>query len=425
MSLGIHLLDYHSFNLKGQDYAVLKKAEASFLESIEVIEELVQMNEVGRYREIEEEYEFRRRSLLLLSGRAYTNLGKTYYEQSEFICCRKNSFVCDQREHRSKLALAVRYLKNAEKDATTLKHQAEAKSHLDNRAKVHKYHADTLLAMTWRFQGHVFQRIMKEEICIGKLKKSAGLHGFSATSIDPNVPPKSDIDEIEAKVALILEQYDGACSLVRVSSSLSTCVLRSATKESWGQGLFNILCEAYDRAIVLIEKLEIFCRNSKVAKELITQHGIRSSTEIRKLKDEAIICRKNEANVKLKNLSDITHSVPNLQRNDLLRNEFLPKNKLAGSIVIGSTTRKTNAKLDQKNNIDKKKIKTDDAFDAFGIFTHEDIDSVNLEGILSPQTEFRKWGDELFVDQELNVDSYPSSEPRRPTEMIECIEDEN
>ena len=138
-----------------------------------------------------------------------------------------------------------------------------------------------------------------------------------------------------------------------------------------------------------------------------------------------MICRKNETNAKLTNLSDMTHSVPNLQRNDLLRNEFIPKNKVSGRIVIDGNRKETNAKLDQKNNIDKKKIKTDDAFDGFGIFEHEDIDSVNLEGILSPQIEFRKWGDELFVDQELNVDSYPSSEPTRPTEMKECIEDEN
>lgn len=419
MSLGILLLDYHSLTQNNQDYSILKKAEPYFQESIKIIKELVQMNKPDIDGE-REEFEFRQISLLLCSGRAYTNLGKTYFEQSEMILGRKNDFGGDQREQYSKLALAIKCFRNAEKDAIALRSKSVTKK-LDKRAELHVFDANSLLSMTWRFQGHAFLRLLKEEICIGKLRKAAGLSDFNATTIHVEPKVNSEVDEIEAKVSLILEQYDGACSLISISSSLSNRALQGTTNESWDEDVSKTLREAYDQATNLSEALEEFSHSSIAVKEMISQHDIRSSAEIKRLKDEAMKHnqQKKTADSKLSAQSAMNHSTtPSLPRNDLFRNASLSRSDTSGRIVIDSSARKKRDEFEEKKQSHKRKSETDDAFDGFGLHTNEDDEGPSFEEISLPKVQHRKWGDEIFEDQEMNADSYPSCEPERPAEMI-------
>ncbi len=74
--------------------------------------------------------------------------------------------------------------------------------------------------------------------------------------------------------------------------------------------------------------------------------------------------------------------------------------------------------FEEKKQSHKRKSETDDAFDGFGLHTNEDDEGPSFEEISLPKVQHRKWGDEIFEDQEMNADSYPSCEPERPAEMI-------
>ena len=129
--------------------------------------------------------------------------------------------------------------------------------------------------------------------------------------------------------------------------------------------------------------------------------------------------QKKPADSKLSAQSAMNHSTtPSLPRNDLFRNANLSRSDTSGRIVIDSSARKKRDEFEEKKQSHKRKSETDDAFDGFGLHTNEHDEGPSFEEISLPKVQHRKWGDEIFEDQEMNADSYPSCEPERPAEMI-------
>lgn len=423
MTVGILLLDYNGLLQTNQGYSILKKAEGYFQESINTIKQLVQLNNTDIDGE-QVDHEFRTRSLLLCSGRAWTNLGKTYFEQSEMLLDGTSGFGGVQRDQYSKLALAVKCFRNAEKDATTLRTKAEKEESYNKSAKFHILDANALLSMTWRFQGFAFLRLMKESVCMKKLRKAAGFDEFNNTE---TIDPKAQVDEIEAKALLLVEQYNGAYSLISISSSLSNRTLQSNTSDSSGEDLQNILIDAYIQAENMSELLEQLSSEHDIVKQIVLQHGIRSKMQIKQLRDEAIqgFLQKKKKHSNLSSLDAVNPSIPSLPRSDLFRNASLAQTEPTGFIVRGSTARKRRDDSDQRKDRPGKKSETDDAFDGFGLHTkvhgYESDGAVQnsiLDAISLPGIQYRKWGDELFEGKEMKADSYPSSVPEKPDEML-------
>jgi len=412
MTLGNLLLEYHSLIPKNQDYSLLQRAETRFEESIAIVQELGRMNKADG--EVDKEFNFRQRALLLCRGRANTNLGKTYFEQSEMRRVRG-----DQREHFSKLAKAVRHLRNAESDARSLRAQAITNIDLDPRAEMHKFDANLLLSLACRFQGYAFWRLSKEKTCIDALKKAAGLSDRDDTSIQ--VGPKVDGDTtlVEAKVGLMLEHYDGACSLVHITPPLFNLALRGNTNDKWDDDLFGTLCDGYDQAAKISETLEKLKGHSVGVKDMIEQKDVLPSSEINKLKDETMT-RYRERKLNGSQISLGNHSTLRLPRNDLFRNDgILSRSEPTERIVIDGTTRKQHDDLSKRNSKKMQPI-SDDAFDDFGLHTNDGNEATSFfDEELSPlPVQYRKWGDELFKENGMDIDAFPSCEPERPPEMI-------
>ena len=417
MLLGNFYLEYHSLAQNNQDYQVLIKAQKYYEESISVVGQLRRMNKPTR--DNDKEYKYRERALLLCQGRAYTNLGKTYFEQSEMILERKDG--SNRKEHATRLTSAARYLKRAEIEAKSLKVQA-VMNDVDDGTYLQRFDASLLLSLTCRFQGYVFLRMSKERESIDALKRACGIFGGDST-----IKPIQGEEEarVEAMVWLLLEQYDGACSLIQISTSLFDLSVRENGSVDWNENLLDTLRITFDKATKLSEILHNDLDYSSAIKENILQHGIRSVDEILKLKTET-----------LKRLSDRTSrgstlgvknlSVTGLPRNDLFRNdEILPRDlSVSERIVIDYSQR--NKILNTGKVSHKGKESTESSpFDAFNFesaVTEETSlidDNFMLE---SSSAQYRRWGDELLRDRGIGDGTYPSCEPERPPEMIRDME---
>jgi transcription antitermination factor NusG len=335
MTIGNLYLEYQSLAQNIQDDHVLNKAQNYFEESIAVIEQLRQMNKYVQDDDIEAK--FRDRALLLCRGRSYTNLGKTYFEYSEMIRDRKNGISGNRKEYMSRLNFAAQYLKRAERDAKTLKAQAVVYD-ADKGAHLHRLDANLLISLTCRFQGYVFLRMSRERECVDALKKACGI----ADCIESVMKPAQDEDKelIEAKVGILLEQYEGASSLIQISSLLFDLAVRDFTVKDWNAQLLDTLCKTFDKSIQLSEILSNAVDYSNTIKENLILHGIRKVDDIKKFKGQTLK-RLNDRASKKNTLSIKNLSSMNLPRNDLsLNSRMLPQNMPSERIVIDSTHRR-------------------------------------------------------------------------------------
>jgi len=417
MTLGNFYLEYHSLAQNNQDYQVLSKAQKYYEESISVVGQLRRMNKPTR--DNDREFKSRERALLLCRGRAYTNLGKTYFEQSEMILERKDG--SNRKEYATRLTSAARYLKRAETDARSLKVQA-VMNDADDGTYLQRFDASLLLSLTCRFQGYVFLRMSKERESIDALKRACGIFGGDST-----IKPIQGEEEarVEAMVWLLLEQYDGACSLIQISTSLFDLSVRENESVDWNENILDTLRVTFDKATKLSEILHNDLDYSSTIKENILQHGIRSVDEILKLKAET-----------LKRLSDRTSrgstlgiknlSVTGLPRNDLFRNDdILPRDlSVSERIVIDYSQRKKNLSTGNVSRKGKESTESSpfDAFDFESAVTEETSlvdDNFMLE---SSPAQYRRWGDEVLRDRGIGDGTYPSCEPERPPEMIRDME---
>lgn len=407
MELGNILLEYHSH---AQNYNILKKAEKYFIDASDVINELDDMNNHSVEDKKKKEY-----SLLLCRGRAHTNLGKIFYEQSESIRKRKSGFGGDRREQILRLTKAMMIFRNVEKDAKFVHIQATINDGLDKFAKEHVFEANSLLSMTCRFHANVLLKLSKRDACIAKMKEASGLDGnyLNVTTIDPN-----DKSETEEKVSLLIDQYDGACSLVDLCSSLSYTASGIAISNA-----SNCLPEAYDQASKISKVLVKLSHYDANAKKMMQQHNIKSYTELENLKGLSMK-KYQQSEVPGSDLSSLLNSERssmNLKRNDLFSSgSALPKNDPPERFIIGHTTRKKQKESSKTSNGNSTSMANDDAFDDFGLHTNEDdiVEALTEEIMFAPEMQYRKWGDELFADLSANADSYPSCEPVRPVEMV-------
>eukprot|EP01083_Nonionella_stella_P229006 811068_1 len=373
------------------------------------------------------DFKFRQRALLLVRGRANTNIGKAYFEEFEFLT--RNGKSCTA-EDMSKLKTAVKYLNNAERAARILRARAVSDSSSDQNTDLHKVNASDLECLACRFQGYAFLRLTKERECIKSAKKSCGIEDDDGDSDDESLTDnpllQGDPDVAAAKVGLILEQYSGACGLVNIVSSLFNTSLRNTDKNSDNSDdkLLILLAEAYDRARKISQVLEMLTLKDDIdhlnIKELVLQNEVTPSHDILLAKDIAMKQlkeRKCGENRRLPSMIDQRN--PGLLRNDLFRNgSVMPRNGPSERVVLDNhNILRSSGAQPQGMKRNSKKL-TDDAFDNFGLHTNAGDDGDGDEESAN-EVEYRKWGDEIFEELGIPINQYPSCEPKKPLEMLQ------
>lgn len=448
MSLGCLLLEFHDLtkgDQKSHESFILRKAEACFRESIKVIEELVQMTE-SCYVKSKNEFQLRERSNLLCNGRAFANLGKTYFEQAELMSGTMNNKT-EKKHLFSKISRAVKCLKRAETDALALRKAASTKMDIDTnnnneddvninmyerRKRIDLLDTYSLLSMIWRHQADSALKLSKDEVCLERLRKSSGLSDFNATTIiySKEEETMSEVEEIEAKANLMLQQYCGACVLVDIASSMSNRALKINTKNPTSKivdYLSSTIFDAYNQAAKLSELLENIAKGSKSIEDMKFQFDIQSSVSIQKLRDNAMALHQQKRTVDLSLFSlrakESRIPIPNLPRNDLFpQNENYNKSK--GTICFDVSSLRTRKQKSNTNDFqgteeEEEKRKEDlhqefnDTFANFGMEDHDNYvgDGESFDDVFGQtKIEHRKWGDERLEESEVNI--YPACAPQ-------------
>jgi len=422
MTIGNLYLECNSLVPNSDDFHYLRKAQRYFEESIHVIKELKIMNESDK--DDEKEFKNRKRALLLCRGRAYTNLGKTHFEQSEIIRKNQSGTLTFRREYMSRLSMSLKCFKIAEQEAEILRTQSIVSDSIDKRAELHMIDAKVMLSLACRFQGNAYLRLSKEKESIDVLKKACGMN-----ENDVNTFSKEKRSEVvEAFVWLLLERYDSACSLIHTCCSILDLAVRATSDESWNNIITDVLIECYDYIAKLSDTMHAFTHDNALVKGVIGQHEVLCSNDILKLKEEtAYRLRNRKCLNKSVQMSSKPPSLLDLPRNDLFRNQdkFL-SNQPRERVVINDTQHKPPA--DTVSNRHQKICLTGASFDNFSLDMGDsaeiDSDEILFTNMVRSKC-YRKWGDELLAENGLDVFAYPSCEPPRPDEMIRDLKKVN
>jgi len=430
MSLGSYYLELNGLLHANPKYSLIKKANSCFKESLKVVKNLESRMEHERENisSSDSDFKFRQRALLLVKGRANTNIGKASFEESEFLT--RNGKLCTA-EGISKLKTAVKYLDDAEINARMLRARAVSHSSSDQNTDLHKVNASDLECLACRFQGYALLRLAKEGDCIKSAKKSCGIEDddgdSDGESLADNPLLQGDPDVAAAKLGLILEQYSGACGLVNIVSSLFNTPLRNTDKNSDNSDdkLLILLAEAYDRARKISQVLEMLSLKDDIdhlnIKELVLQNEVTPSHDILSAKDIAMKRLKERKCGENRRLSSmvIDQRNPVLLRNDLFRNgAVMPRNEPSERVVLDNHNILISSGAQPQGMKRNSKKLSDDAFDNFGLHTNAGDDGVGDEESAN-KVEYRKWGDEIFEELGIPINQYPSCEPKKPLEMLQ------
>lgn len=419
MTIGNLYLEYNGLVQNNDDLHYLRKAQRYFEESIHTIEELNKMNESDK--DDDYEYKNRKRALLLCSGRAHTNLGKTHFELSEMIRKKQTQNAICHREYMSSLSLALKYFKVAEQEAEILRTQSIVADSSDKRAELHMIDAKVLVSLSCRFQGNAYLRLSKEKESIDALKKACGIEEHDMDTF--STEKRSEV--AEATLWLMLERYDSSCSLIHMCCSLLDLAVRVTNDEMWNEKISDTLIEGYAYVAKLSDAIHnYFTHDNGLVKDVVAQHEVLRSDDILKLKEETINrLRNRKCSDKRSQLAAKRPSLPDLPRNDLFRNQntlldIQPRER----IVIHDT--QSNPPVSHTTRRRKVNI-ADDAFNNFGLDSSDNADFRSIDMMLTntaSSKRYRKWGDELLTENGMNVNIYPSTEPTRPEEMIRDLE---
>lgn len=421
MTLGNLYLEYNCLLSDHGNFHYLKKAQHYFEEAIHVIDQLNRMNDDDDEDDIE--LKNRKRAILLCSGRAHTNLGKTFFDQSEMIRKAKIGATTFHRNCISKLSEAIEQFKMAEQQADILRTQAIVADASDGRAALHLIESKMLLSLTCRFQGDAYLMISKEKESVFSLKKASGIDENDLSIL----PKENKSDVLEAICWLLLERYDSCCSLIQTCSSLLDRAMRGDCDEKWNDEIRTLLTEGFDYTAKLSDALHKLADATICLKDVVVNHGVMVSTDILKLKVEVTERLKNRSysDTCLVISSRKLQLIQGIPRNDLFRNhrefEIRPTQRLTIDDNKSKTFIDVPASMRRRN-----EKQSDDAFDNFGLDVggrfNSTSEDVNIQESNSVK-RYRKWGDELLLANGVDINAYPSCEPEKPDEMIRDLSD--
>jgi len=434
MTLGNLLLEKNALIVteKSESYSILKMAQVYFEEAIIIVRQLDKMNEEDNNNSINDtDVKFRCRALLLCRGRAYTNLGKTFFEQSEALSRGIMNELVINTEKKSKLSAALKFLKNAEQDSRSLRAQAVSIASVDQRGFVHKLEADTLESLSCRYKGYVFWRWLKEQNSIDALKKAIGNDDLaSLASYSHNGERNEDV--IQAKVNLLLEKYHGATSLILIATSALEQQIRGSIESSCSDddddSRFKVICEGYDSATNisrLLNQISTCTEYPYSFEDIMAEYDIARNDIIEEMKSKFIHRwrerKGHKSSSKLTNFQSSHIPIKLLRRNDIFRNESTRFDTVVSETVIIGQNK---SKLKKQNRAIATAKTNDDTFDDFDLNTNSGANDAlsHFEEDEEPEPRnFRKWGDQALQELGLDSDTYPGCVPVKPPEMIECL----
>jgi len=520
MTLGILLLKlsdattsfstHNNHDSTSSTTALVQQAKSCFEEAIGIIQELERMNRrqssssssslpfvTKDNNEAEQEHEsqksFKTRALLLCRGRALTNIGRTHFEQARGVPkltptmeggidgISRGTGDNDDSGGGVCLIKAVRYLRNAEECARSLRAQAvvgvrvnkmpsttstkKSSRRNDRGAEQHKIEADILESLAGRWEAHALWSLSKRKECIKVLRKAAGSCGDGHyddvddghdDGIDGNDEDNDDSvgDIEEAKISLLVEWYESAGALVLAATSAMGPIPTVAkggggtTKDE--KDFEDVAIEGYDRAATISDRLVTLMANrcgeggaarggNTTFEDLMRNHDIATGESIRQMRDNFTkdikryssdgvvggVERSGAPPVALQHANSGRRSLFQLPRNDVATFKGSTANENTGFVVVDGGSgnvrarqRRVRASSAPSNGGDGGP--QDAAFDNFNVCTGKvGSDDDDDEGSEEiPLAAYIPWGDEVVLAMGKNPSAYPACEPERPLEMI-------
>jgi hypothetical protein len=190
----------------------------------------------------------------------------------------------------------------------------------------------------------------------------------------------------------------------------------------WNQDIIDTLNEGFVHASNLSDALYKFGSMYPFAKDMVLQHEVMSSHDILKLKCQTMErFRNRNFSAYSKPLATERLTAICFPRSDLFRNHNKQLDMLSTTerIIIDDVPIKVRSRGQTTNRHRNDNI-SNDAFDNFGIEEGQNADLPFDDLRLDKEQMicYRKWGDEILIENGLNANAYPSCAPAKPQDMI-------